>query len=437
MRSGDSIRAILMAAFFGAAIWSMAIWSAASASAAPRADDGRPAIFSDVPYDAALAKNTEKGDYLLVKATAAWCVPCKLMNRTTWAADDVVAWVRQHGTAIELDVDQNKETSQALGITSMPTTIAFKGGKEIDRLVGYRTPTDLLKWLAGVENGETAGTRLAKRLEGVESLGMQARLQLAQELLDARVYDQALTQFDWLWQHMVEREPAMSGVRGSFMVYDIARLTTTYEPAAARFTELRDDAEATLKGPNKTFDDLRDWINLNRALAQPDKTLEWIDRVKGDDDGRSTIRDVWYLVEPVLEESERWSDLALLSENPKAWLRRAFEQWDLERKAPPIEGLTEQQLKDIRAVRDRVFRDKAGKLYAGLLASGRDADAVEYAEQAARLDNAGEMPAALVEWAVRAGQARGEHRTMLDSAKAKGVDVTGLRSAVDEMLAKK
>jgi len=38
---------------------------------------------------------------------------------------------------VKLNVDQNPVNSQKYGIMSIPTTILFKNGKEIDRQVGF------------------------------------------------------------------------------------------------------------------------------------------------------------------------------------------------------------------------------------------------------------------------------------------------------------
>jgi thioredoxin 1 len=37
-----------------------------------------------------------------------------------------------------LDIDQNPETAAAHGIRSIPTVLIFRGGREVDRIVGLQ-----------------------------------------------------------------------------------------------------------------------------------------------------------------------------------------------------------------------------------------------------------------------------------------------------------
>ena len=38
----------------------------------------------------------------------------------------------------KLDVDRSPETAAALGIASIPTVVVFRGGREVDRIVGLQ-----------------------------------------------------------------------------------------------------------------------------------------------------------------------------------------------------------------------------------------------------------------------------------------------------------
>lgn len=116
-----------------------------------RAPAGPPPIFSEVSLAEALAQNETDGRILLVKGTATWCGPCQRMDRTTLRDDALVAWMEEHGTAIAVDVDQSPGDAQRLAIAAMPTMIAFRGGAELDRVVGYRSGEQLLQWLSELE----------------------------------------------------------------------------------------------------------------------------------------------------------------------------------------------------------------------------------------------------------------------------------------------
>jgi thioredoxin-like negative regulator of GroEL len=163
----------------------------------------RPPLFSPDRYADALARSRESGRLLVVDATASWCQPCKVMDRATWADASVVAWVEENAVAVQIDVDEEKEVARALGIRSMPTVIAFRGGVEVDRVVGLKNPGDLLSWLRGVQRGETNLDHVRRAAESNPE-DMLARCSLARTLASSRRFEEATEEYVWLWQHMLE-----------------------------------------------------------------------------------------------------------------------------------------------------------------------------------------------------------------------------------------
>lgn len=124
----------------GGAAWSM--W---------KAPVGPPPILSGLSLAEALAQNRTDDRLLLVKGTAKWCGPCQSMDRSTLRDEALVAWMKEHGTAIALDVDQSPAEARRLAIAAMPTLIVFRGGEELDRVVGYRSGEQLLEWLSELD----------------------------------------------------------------------------------------------------------------------------------------------------------------------------------------------------------------------------------------------------------------------------------------------
>lgn len=70
---------------------------------------------------------------VVVDFYADWCGPCKMMAPIL----DRVAGERMGGVLFaKVDTDRNPGISQRYGIASIPTLIAFRGGKEVARQMG-------------------------------------------------------------------------------------------------------------------------------------------------------------------------------------------------------------------------------------------------------------------------------------------------------------
>tara|TARA_R110000851_G_C12949832_1_gene553162 strand:+ start:324 stop:572 length:249 start_codon:yes stop_codon:yes gene_type:complete len=64
--------------------------------------------------------------------TASWCGPCKLFK-------PIIKELIDEGYPIEiLDIDTNESLARELNIRSVPTTIIFSDGVEVERFMGAK-----------------------------------------------------------------------------------------------------------------------------------------------------------------------------------------------------------------------------------------------------------------------------------------------------------
>ncbi len=70
---------------------------------------------------------------VMVDFWADWCQPCKMIAPVVQQIADEYDGKVKIG---KLDVDENPQVSQALGIRGIPALLIFDGGKPVDQIVG-------------------------------------------------------------------------------------------------------------------------------------------------------------------------------------------------------------------------------------------------------------------------------------------------------------
>lgn len=84
---------------------------------------------------------------VLVEFTADWCPPCRQMGPVLRA---LAVEEADRLKVVQLNVDQNPETTNAYKVLSMPTFMVFRGGEPVKAMVGARPKRRLLEELADV-----------------------------------------------------------------------------------------------------------------------------------------------------------------------------------------------------------------------------------------------------------------------------------------------
>lgn len=86
----------------------------------------------------------------VVDFSAEWCGPCKMLHPVL---DSLAGELDERVKFVKVDIDQSPTEANQFGIRGVPTMIVFHGGKEIDRMVGFRDKATLKRDLEALATG--------------------------------------------------------------------------------------------------------------------------------------------------------------------------------------------------------------------------------------------------------------------------------------------
>jgi len=81
---------------------------------------------------------------------AAWCGPCQKVAPVIDALASEMGGRVRFG---KLNVDENPATASRFNVRSIPTLLVFKGGKEVDRIVGVQPKSEIARRVERVTAG--------------------------------------------------------------------------------------------------------------------------------------------------------------------------------------------------------------------------------------------------------------------------------------------
>ena len=90
----------------------------------------KPITVTDASFDNDILQSDKLS---LIDFWAVWCGPCKAIAPVI---EELANEYEGKMVIGKVDVDENNEIAMKYGVRAIPTLIFFKGGKEVDRIMG-------------------------------------------------------------------------------------------------------------------------------------------------------------------------------------------------------------------------------------------------------------------------------------------------------------
>jgi thioredoxin 1 len=104
----------------------------------------KPSEVTDATWDKEVLKAEQP---VMIDFWAPWCGPCRMLAPVV---DELADEYEGKITFLKMNTDENPKIATELGIRSIPALLVFKGGEQVQSIVGFQPKNALKKRLDSV-----------------------------------------------------------------------------------------------------------------------------------------------------------------------------------------------------------------------------------------------------------------------------------------------
>jgi thioredoxin 2 len=108
---------------------------------APLSVGSKPLTVTDATFSAEVEHSPVP---VLVDLWAPWCGPCRMISPVL---EDLAVEMGGRLRVAKLNIDENPKTTARFNVQSIPALLVFRGGREVDRMVGVQPKSEIVRRL--------------------------------------------------------------------------------------------------------------------------------------------------------------------------------------------------------------------------------------------------------------------------------------------------